>query len=185
MILKFDPQFRKQYKKADVRIKNQVRDRLRIFKKNPEENKRGLKKQHGILIKPSLEKFLTIPDRRRGILRLAGSLSLAPTESDVKQEESDQQKSENNNGGSIHLSNIHTVILSSISNAVSKQSVARIPSAVNMTMLKGENPETVGTMIAAPIHPAERLVNNPDNTLALDRRTDIFINDEYSITYNR
>lgn len=37
MEIKFDPRFRKQYKKADVRIKNQVRDRLRIFKKNPED----------------------------------------------------------------------------------------------------------------------------------------------------
>jgi len=37
MEIRFDPQFRKQYKKADVRIKNQVRDRLRIFKKNPED----------------------------------------------------------------------------------------------------------------------------------------------------
>lgn len=114
-------------------------------------------------------------------MRLAGSLFLASTESNVEQEKSDQQKSEDNNGGSIHLSNIHIVILSSISNAVSKQSVARIPSAVNMTMLKGENPETVGTMIAAPIHPAARLVNNPDNTLALDGRTDTFTKDEYSI----
>lgn len=36
MEIEFDPEFRRQYDNANVRIQNQVKARLRIFKKDPE-----------------------------------------------------------------------------------------------------------------------------------------------------
>ncbi len=37
MEIEFDPEFRTKYDKVNVRIKNQTKDKLRIFKKNPED----------------------------------------------------------------------------------------------------------------------------------------------------
>lgn len=37
MIIRFTDHFRKQYKKADVRIRKRLKERLAIFKKNPND----------------------------------------------------------------------------------------------------------------------------------------------------
>ncbi len=37
MEIEFSPRFHKHYQKVNVRIRNQTKDRLRIFKKNPED----------------------------------------------------------------------------------------------------------------------------------------------------
>lgn len=86
--------------------------------------------------------------------------------SNIEQKKSDQQKGENNDGGCIDLSNIHKSAFSSSSKAVSRQSVARMISAVKRAMLNRDNPDTIGTMITAPIQPAERLVKSPERTLS-------------------
>lgn len=63
---------------------------------------------------------------------------------------------------------IHFIILSSNQKATNKHIIAATRSESKINLLKKEDKsEKLGKINTAPIHPAARLVNNPDKTLSL------------------
>lgn len=89
-------------------------------------------------------------------------------ESNIQKKEHDYKKREGNLHIGIKIGKIHNDSLSANRKATSKHTIAPATSIVNTTLLDdSDKSEKLGSMSAAPIQPAAKLVNKPESTFNL------------------